>query len=129
MIAALLGLDATGWAVLTGLVALGVVAVLAASLTAGLIVGRVIRARDRQMPGLTPGTRVAYADLPPGDTGTTGGTVTEPTPDELEYGLTYDPPYRPEQGDVVVQWDGDERWDACWQRPSDVRALNQDQAR
>ena len=51
MIAALLGLDATGWAVLTGLVALGVVAVLAVALTVGLIVGRVIRARDRQIPG------------------------------------------------------------------------------
>ena len=51
MIAALLGLDATGWAVITGLVALGVVAVLAVALTVGLIVGRVIRARDRQIPG------------------------------------------------------------------------------
>jgi len=74
---------------------------------------------------LHPGMRVAYADLPPHYTGTPDGTVVEPSADELAYGLTYDPPYRPAQGDVVVLWDGDERWEACWQRPSEVRALPQ----
>lgn len=50
MIAALLGLDATGWAVLAGLVALFVIVALAVSVAAGLFLGRVIRLRDRQVP-------------------------------------------------------------------------------
>lgn len=72
---------------------------------------------------LYPGTRVAYLDVPPGSTGTPHGTVVEPTAEEIGYGLTYDPPYGPENEDIVVLWDGDERWEACWQRSYDVRVL------
>jgi hypothetical protein len=70
---------------------------------------------------LPVGTRVTYDDEP--DPPQIVGVIAEPTAEELAYAETFGGG-GPADGDVLVRWSQQERWDSSWVQPEDLRVVD-----